>query len=246
MSRPAAELDHLTEQPGPRTHGHGARQLRRARRMGACETTPPHHTPGTLTGPSQPQRERTLLASHDRPPFVGVQLVRPRRCAAAGAPAGPLPHDDATPAAARKIQKNSQPGCNRGHRARPSHPLDTNGPHGCRQVSFEPKCSWRKTPEPTTRRARTSSRSSVESNGAGKCTAFPDHFHLAARQGAWRGMRVRARQSCTGRIAIEPSPTARATRLMEPRPTSPTAKCAGGGRIRAGRELAASGRCLGR
>jgi transposase len=34
-------LDHLTEQPGPRTHGHGARQSRRARRMGACQTTPP-------------------------------------------------------------------------------------------------------------------------------------------------------------------------------------------------------------
>jgi hypothetical protein len=45
MSRPAAGLDLLTEQPGPRTHGHGARHTRRGRRMGACETTPPT-TPG--------------------------------------------------------------------------------------------------------------------------------------------------------------------------------------------------------
>jgi hypothetical protein len=49
MSRPAAALDHLTEQPGPRTHGHGVRPATQAgRRMGACETTPPA-TPGTTT-----------------------------------------------------------------------------------------------------------------------------------------------------------------------------------------------------
>jgi hypothetical protein len=27
MSRPPAALDHLTEQPGPRTHGHGSRRM---------------------------------------------------------------------------------------------------------------------------------------------------------------------------------------------------------------------------
>jgi hypothetical protein len=102
------------------------------RRMGACETTPPTtrrgHRPApqaSAKGPSSPP--------HDRPPLVGVQLVRPRRYAAAGTPAGPLPHDGAARAAARKIPKNSQPGCNRSHRARRSHPLDNNGPHGCRR-----------------------------------------------------------------------------------------------------------------
>jgi Transposase IS116/IS110/IS902 family len=47
MSRPAAALDHLTEQPGPRTHGHGGRAPARCR-MGACETTRPA-TPGAST-----------------------------------------------------------------------------------------------------------------------------------------------------------------------------------------------------
>src|SRR6266516_2401074 len=37
------------------------------------------------------QYERTLLAPHDPPPPVGVQLVRPRRCAAAGADSANLP-----------------------------------------------------------------------------------------------------------------------------------------------------------
>ena len=75
--------------------------------MGACETTPPatageHHDP-LITSTKGP-----FLAPDDLPPFVGVQLVRPRRYAAAGAPAGPLPHGDVTRAAARKIPENSQ------------------------------------------------------------------------------------------------------------------------------------------
>ncbi len=76
--------------------------------MGACETTPPatnrehprpfHHSAnGTLP--------RSQMISS---PLAGVQLVRPRRYAAAGAPAGPLQRGNENPAAARKIPKNSQ------------------------------------------------------------------------------------------------------------------------------------------
>jgi len=75
--------------------------------MGACETTPPAHA-GDKPRPSQPKHERIFLALDDPPPFVGVQLVRPRRCAAAGAPAGPLPHGDMTPGSCEEIPKNSQ------------------------------------------------------------------------------------------------------------------------------------------
>ena len=59
MSRPPAALDHLTEQPGPRTHGHGARLLAR-RRMGACETTPPAHA-GDSTRPFTSQTGKGLF-----------------------------------------------------------------------------------------------------------------------------------------------------------------------------------------
>ena len=106
MRRPPAALDHLTEQPGPRTHGHGDRAPAR-RRMGACQTTPPA-TPGTAPEPSQTQHEGTFPAPHDPSPLAGVQLVRPRRRAAAGTPARPLPHGDVNQAAARTIQTNSQ------------------------------------------------------------------------------------------------------------------------------------------
>ena len=56
--------------------------------MGACETTPPastgNHARDTgqsniVTGP--------FPALQDLPPLAGLKLVRPRRCAAAGAPA---------------------------------------------------------------------------------------------------------------------------------------------------------------
>jgi len=58
--------------------------------------------------PSTPARTEPFLAPNDLSPLVGVQLVRPRRCAAAGAPAGPLQRGNKTPAATRKIPKNSQ------------------------------------------------------------------------------------------------------------------------------------------
>src|ERR1022692_3761126 len=105
------------------------------RRMGACETTPPA-TPGdnhaTLR---KPARKDPFLASDDPSPLSGVQLVRPRRCAAPGAPAGPRPHGDATRVAARKIPKIVRPSPERhhaSHRVKPLCPLDTDGPHGCR------------------------------------------------------------------------------------------------------------------
>ncbi len=41
--------------------------------------------------PDNPDRNQPpFLALDDLPPLAGVKLVRPRRCAAAGAPAGPL------------------------------------------------------------------------------------------------------------------------------------------------------------
>jgi hypothetical protein len=58
--------------------------------MGACETTPPTMSPGTpqilTTSTKGP-----FLAPDDPPPLAGVQLVRPRRCAAAGADSTNLP-----------------------------------------------------------------------------------------------------------------------------------------------------------
>jgi hypothetical protein len=94
------------------------------------------HTPGTVHDPSQSPHEReSFPAPDDQPPFVGVQLARPRRCAAAGAPAGPLPHGDVNQAAARKIPANSHNPAQRhhaSHRVKLLCPLDTSSPHGCR------------------------------------------------------------------------------------------------------------------
>jgi hypothetical protein len=55
--------------------------------MGACETTPPASTGTTHTTLTIQYRDRPFLALEDLPPLAGVKLVRPRRCAAAGAPA---------------------------------------------------------------------------------------------------------------------------------------------------------------
>jgi hypothetical protein len=105
--------------------------------MGACEITPTTtHARGT-SQPSpahQPNPARLFLAPHDRPPLAGIQLVRPRRCAAAGAPAGHRPARRRKPAATRKATKQSspQPGDREhSHQAMPVRPLDKEGPHGC-------------------------------------------------------------------------------------------------------------------
>src|SRR5713226_3393617 len=59
-------------------------------RMGACETTPPTAQPGDTNDPNPANpAENLFLASDDRLQLAGVQLVRPRHCAAPGAPAGP-------------------------------------------------------------------------------------------------------------------------------------------------------------
>ena len=83
--RPPAALDHLTEQPGPRTHGHGAGPITRpdAGWVLARPLRPPR--PGTTTRPSQASTKGPFPAFHDLSPSVGLKLVRPRRCAAAGA-----------------------------------------------------------------------------------------------------------------------------------------------------------------
>jgi Transposase IS116/IS110/IS902 family len=86
MSRPPAGLDHLTEQPGPRTHGHGARPYAGAAPDGCLRYHSASHARGqhaTLNASTK----GSFLAFDDPSPFVGLKLVRPRRCAAAGAPA---------------------------------------------------------------------------------------------------------------------------------------------------------------
>ena len=59
MSRPPAALDHLTEQPGPRTHGHGARLPTGAAPDGCLRDHSASHTPGTAHDPPQSQHEGT-------------------------------------------------------------------------------------------------------------------------------------------------------------------------------------------
>ena len=111
-----------------------ARTLAR-RRMGACETTPPathreHSTRPLIsqpqTTPSSPSRiSRRLPASSS---FV-LAAARLRALQL-----DPWPRGGKTRAAARKIQKNSQPSpaAARSHRVRSVRPLDTGGPYGCR------------------------------------------------------------------------------------------------------------------
>ena len=88
-----------------------SRRYMARRRMGACETTPPA-TPGDSHATlHKPARKDPSPLPMIRPPFVGVQLVRPRRYAAAGAPAGPLPHGDVTGSCEEDPEEQSgQPG----------------------------------------------------------------------------------------------------------------------------------------
>src|SRR5690348_8677678 len=98
----------LTEQPGPGRMVMVAPPAtpRDAEWVLARPLRPPDT--GNTRDPS-PQRERkSFLAPDDLPPLAGVQLVRPRRCAALGAPAGPPPTRQPNPAAARKIPMNNQ------------------------------------------------------------------------------------------------------------------------------------------
>jgi hypothetical protein len=86
--------------------------------MGACETTPPTTHPGTAAPNALPP------APDYQPPLTGVQLVRPRRYAAAGAPAGPRPHGSHLNAATGERPTNkrtSQPG-NHTQVTRPDQP----------------------------------------------------------------------------------------------------------------------------
>ena len=64
MSRPPAGLDHLTEQPGPRTHGHGAPPCNAGAVPNGClRDHSARRTPGTSTGPSQLSTKGPFLAS---------------------------------------------------------------------------------------------------------------------------------------------------------------------------------------
>jgi hypothetical protein len=49
MNRPPAALDHLTEQPGSRTHGHGAMPIRRDAEWVLARPLRPDHTPSEDT-----------------------------------------------------------------------------------------------------------------------------------------------------------------------------------------------------
>src|SRR5215472_7552305 len=96
-------------------------------RMGACETTPPT-MPGTARPPVS-HHQRTL----PRPPMIVavrcVKLVRPRRYAAAGAPAGRLLHGDVTrQLRKRSEEQSSQPG---------RQPLKVTGPDSCALLTRE-------------------------------------------------------------------------------------------------------------
>src|SRR5689334_20997690 len=119
-----------------------ARTLAR-RRMGACETTPPATYREHAHDPGKPTAEESFPAFEDLPPLAGVKLVRPRRCAAAGAPAGPWPRGERTRAAARKDpeEQSAQPGGAPSHRVRSVRPLDTGGPYGCRGSGL-PVLAW--------------------------------------------------------------------------------------------------------
>ena len=129
----SAALDLLTEQPGP---GHmvmaAARTLAR-RRMGACETTPPASLREPRTRPltSQPQTSPSSPSRISRRlPASSSFVLAAARLRALQLDPGRAAGDRA---AARKIQKNSQPaGGARRHRARFVRPLDTGGPYGCR------------------------------------------------------------------------------------------------------------------
>jgi hypothetical protein len=63
---------------------------------------------GEQRDPHNQHGHRSSPLSDDPSPLAGLKLVRPRRCAAAGAPARPLQHGDVNQAAAKKIPKNSQ------------------------------------------------------------------------------------------------------------------------------------------
>ena len=125
--------------------------LRQGRsRMGACETTPTTtRDPGKQAQRTSraPTRRRLFLAPDRRPPLAGVKLVRPRRYAAPGAPAGPRTTRQHKPAATRKSHNNSPPARRpKSHRSpgQTTTPLDSKGPHGCdyaRQARGEPRAS---------------------------------------------------------------------------------------------------------
>ncbi len=88
-----------------------------------------HATPHKTTTANQP-----FLALEDLPPLAGVKLVRPRRYAAAGAPAWPLAARREDPGSCEEDpeEQSPQPGGTPSHQARSLCPLDSGGPYGCR------------------------------------------------------------------------------------------------------------------
>src|SRR5216117_2997043 len=85
-----------------------ARTLAR-RRTGACEIIPPATRREHARDTDKPIRNEPFLALEDLPPLAGVQLVRPRRRAAAGARLDPGRAARRPGQLRGRIQKNSQP-----------------------------------------------------------------------------------------------------------------------------------------
>jgi hypothetical protein len=143
MSRPPAALEHLTEQPGPGHTVMGAAPNQTRRRMGACETTPTTNASesGNADNPPHTTRSEVVLAPDDAPPFVGIQLVRPRPLVPRGPRALQLdPSHTAAPPGdyeQRPTTRNRAPTRLTRQRRRddPTRPLDTCGPHGCRAAT---------------------------------------------------------------------------------------------------------------
>src|SRR5690242_20211021 len=143
--------------------------------MGACETTPHTSAGSQHATPDNPIATGPFLALNDLPPLAGVKLVRPRRCAAAGAPALTPGRAAGRPrAAVRKDPEEqlAQPGGARSHRARSVCPLDTGGPYGCRESGGQSMGSRRNPGESRIARPGGSPYTRAESNRRGSRHGF--------------------------------------------------------------------------
>jgi transposase len=106
MSRPPAALDHLTEQPGPRTHGHGALPAHR-RGAGWVLARPlrqPHRGQHDPSPPARKEPSPLPMISRRSSASSSFVLAAARLRALQQDPS----HAATRPAAARKIPNNSQ------------------------------------------------------------------------------------------------------------------------------------------
>jgi hypothetical protein len=145
LSRPPAALDLLTEQPGPRTHGHGVGPTTRPDAGWVLARPLRQPRPGTTTRPSQ--------ASAKGP--SPLPMIRRRSSASssfvlAAARLRALQDTSHTTTRTRQPRGRSRRTVRPARRHHASHrvkflcPLDTSGPHGCRNPrSGLSQISWR-------------------------------------------------------------------------------------------------------